>query len=155
MVNLLYSEGPNFTGDQHLNPYYFYPHYHQALRYQSINPEWTTALCVLMKTNLYRYMGGIDCRYEHFNMNVHDLLFRIQKHGGIVYRSLSKVYSHDHNTNAYAGNHIYLQKAYEENDEPLFRKKYSENAPDFSPINYLNWMAESNIWKRKREKYNI
>ena len=98
-------------------------------------------------------MGGIDCRYEYYNMNIHDLIIRIQHWGGNVHYAAKKVYTCGYNPNPWAGLHHAIQTAYVENDLPLFKQKYSTPSPNVMPIPLHNWMEQENIWHKRIPTY--
>ncbi len=154
VINQLYSEGPGYTGSQYLDDNYWKPYTHPPLRQIAVNPEWSISMTPLLRTAWFRDMGGIDCSYEHFNFNVHDLMFRIQYNGGKIIKSDGKVYSHDH-TDPNQGNHVAFEQAQSENDMPRFIEKYSKADANMGPINYLNWIGNTtNLWHRRAKRYS-
>jgi len=152
VINMLYSEGPGYTGSQHLDENYWKPYTHPPLRQKQVNPEWQICMTPLLRLQLFREMGGVDCRYEHFNFNVHDLMFRIQHRNGRIIKTPEKVYSHDH-VPQYVGDHRAFEDCQAENDMPRFIMRYSQPTIDMTPIPYDNWMFQSNIWARREKRY--
>ena len=73
----------------------------------------------------FRKLGGFDCRWEHLNMNTHDLAFRAQRDGSKFHFSPNLVLTCDWNPNE--GDHIPVQAAYHANDAPLFQQVYRED----------------------------
>jgi hypothetical protein len=127
---------------------YWMAHHHPTLR---VVPEHYKILMVgMFKLEYFRELGGWDCRFEHLNMNTHDLSFRLQNDGGKIYESDMYVCNHDWNPNQ--GDHIPVQQAYEQNDLALFQQIYKEpNSYLERPIkiDYFNWNKSPTIWRRR------
>ena len=84
----------------------------------------------------YKEVGGIDCRFEHVNMNCNDLAFRIQAAGGKIYPSPDIVIKQTNISTKNESVHRLpigmtikktpkeglpaIERAYHENDYPLF-----------------------------------
>jgi hypothetical protein len=148
-LTLLYSEGPNYTGVQHLQNEYWVAHTHPDLRFKKVEPNWRIAPLFMYETSYFNELGGLDCRFEHINMNTHDLAFRVQQNGGILYPSPRKILSAnwepwDNN------NKSPVQLAYELNDKPLFESVYSADYPIKVGIDFDNWKKWAEpFWKRR------
>jgi hypothetical protein len=148
-IALRYTEGRNYQGSM-MHPDYWMAHHHPTLR---VVPEHYKILMVgMFKLEYFRELGGWDCRFEHLNMNTHDLSFRLQNDGGKIYESDMYVCNHDWNPNQ--GDHVPVQQAYEQNDLALFQEIY-KNYPNLSylerpiKIDYFNWNKSPMIWKRR------
>jgi hypothetical protein len=153
VINMLYSEGPGYTGSQYLDENYWKPYTHPPLRQKHVKPEWGICMTPLLRLATFRTMGGIDCSYEHFNFNVHDLMFRIQNGGGKIIKSNGRIYAHDH-VPQYVGDHMAFEECQAENDMPRFIARYSQPTIDMGPIPYNNWMFNTeNIWHRRFKRY--
>jgi hypothetical protein len=153
IVALRYTEGPNFVADQNnFSPAYWHAKTHADLRLAGIEDHWKICLMFLINTNRYKELGGIDCRFEHFNMNLHDLAFRNQRDGADVIISTHFVTAHDWNPSANIHNSPMVQ-AYHYNDYPLFHSIYSSkeaaNKREIK-IDYNNWMQADVVWKRRK-----
>lgn len=151
-LTLLYSEGPHFTGNQHLQPEYWTTRHHDSLHLPLINLDWKIAPCFMYNLEYYRSLGGLDCRWEHINMNTHDLAFRIQRDGGIIYPSPTRVTRNDWMPwSNDPSRKTPVQKAYEQNDSPLFEKIFRGNQEPDIKIDYDNWKNSPAFWVRKYE----
>ena len=150
-MNLLYSEGQGYTGDQDKDPNYWKPYTHGALRMNHIRPDWSVATCFLYRTDFFRCMGGLNCQFEHVNMNSHDLAFRAQRNGTRIYQSPRKTHSADwHPWEVDESKKGPIQLSFEQNDMPLFKKMYHDSLsepPIF--IDYDNWRNAPCIWPRR------
>jgi hypothetical protein len=101
----------------------------------------------MYKLNYFRELGGFDCRWEHLNMNTHDLAFRAQRDGSKFHFSPNLVLTCDWNPGE--GDHIPVQHAYHMNDAPLFREVYMKDQSERIHIDYYNWMKSDPVWKRR------
>jgi len=148
---LRYSEGPNFTGNQHNWLEYWLAWTHESLRLKHIQQNWMLTMIFMYNLEYYREIGGIDCiNFEHVNMNCHDLAFRVQRDGGNIHLSPCKVFSADWDENTYKDSHSAVQKAYDENDLPNFQKIYNSDIFDRQiNIDYNNWENSPSIWNRR------
>lgn len=147
-MTVLYSEGPNFTGYQYLQPEYWVARTHADQRLKGVKEGWKCAPHFIYNLKYFREIGGLDCRWEHANMNTHDLAFRIQNDGGTIYLSPRKVMAlnwvpWDNN------NKGPMQLAYEENDAPLFKQIYDSDLERTIKIDYNNWQNSESVWKRR------
>jgi len=114
---------------------------------KGINPDWKCGTCNLLNTKYFKWLGGLDCRFEHSNFNVHDLLFRSQKNGGKVYLSPEWFANTDWSGSRTPQNDA-IVAAYFENDMPLFKQIYSDNNREIQ-ISYDNWQQAEAVWHRK------
>ena len=150
-MNLLYSEGPGYTGSQDKDPGYWRPYTHGALRLRHVRPDWNVATCFLYRTDFFRHIGGLNCQFEHVNMNSHDLAFRAQRKGTKIHQSPRKTHSADwHPWESDESKKGPIQLSFEQNDMPLFKKIYQdtdEEPPIF--ISYDNWRNVPNVWPRR------
>lgn len=136
-------EGPGtFTGA--LDEYYIAKN-HAANRQPGINPEWKTAPVGMFNTAYFRDIGGIDCRFEHLNMNIHDFCYRLQRDGGELYFSPQVVMHCD--SNNWGSDHQVLDDAYSRNDLPLFESLYKDDKREIV-IDFHNWKNSPSPWRR-------
>lgn len=149
VINLKYTEGENFNGRTMPSQYWF-AHHHPPLRYPSIPMNYKQCCHHLIDREYFLELGGYDCKFEYQNFNLHDLIFRVQFDGGIIYDSPSDIT----NCNFYpekTGDHGPIVEAYVDNDEPYFKQLYSD--PDIlkkrSRINLDNWKNSPDVWKRR------
>lgn len=137
--------GPgSFTGA--LDEYYVSGN-HEANRQPGINPTWKTCPVGMFYTNRFKHLGGIDCRFEHINMNIHDLAYRLQKSGGELYYS-PRVVMHCDSDN-WGNSHKILDDAYNCNDLPLFKILYADDSREIY-IDFDNWKDSPEEWRRFR-----
>ncbi len=147
-MTILYSEGMNFSGSQHLDYNYWTARTHGDLRVKQVKDGWRIAPIFLYNLENFRKFGGLNCSYEHINLNCHDLGFRIQKEGGIIHPSPERVFAsnwHPWDNN----NKSPIQLAYELNDAPLFKRTYDSDEEIPSYIDYNNWRNADLFWKRR------
>lgn len=141
-------EGPGtFTGacDE-----YYVAKYHEANRQPGINPDWKTAPVGMFYTSYFKNIGGIDVRFEHINMNVHDYCYRSQNDGGILYYS-DGIVMHC-NSNNFGSDHAILDDAYLKNDLPLFVDLYKDTS---RPIKIkFEWENSPEVWRRYASSSN-
>jgi len=147
VINLLYSEG---GGNQHLNPNYWLAHTHDDLRKPGVREGWKACGVFMYRLDTWYKFGGLDCSFEHINMNIHDLAFTIQANGGRAINSSIMVYNVGwvpwNNENKSA-----VQLAWEQNDKPRFEQLYSDT--DYTlkrNIDINNWKNQPTVWQRKR-----
>ena len=146
---ILYSEGQNFNGYQHLDTSYWISQTHESLRLPQIDGSWKIAPIFLYNLDFFREIGGLDCRFEHINMNTHDLAYRVQKNGGIIYSSPSRVLKLDWHPWTEV-NKSPIQVSFEENDFPLFKRMFSDSSlVNPLKIDYNNWRLSEPFWKRR------
>jgi hypothetical protein len=146
-VNLLYSEGPNFTGNQHVDKMYWYARTHADLREPGVKDTWWILGAFMYRLETWYKYGGLDCGFEHVNMNTHDFGFAIQANGGRLINSPCRVYKADwspwNDSNP-------MKHAWEQNDKPRFQKLYADENYAFNrKIDINNWKEYPSRWKRR------
>lgn len=97
-------------------------------------------------TETFQALGGIDCRFEHVNMNIHDLAYRVQNAGGKLHYSPSVVMHC--NSNNFGADHAVLDRSYSTNDLPLFRELYNHTGPVRQVLDMNNWERSPAKWRR-------
>ena len=120
---------------------------HDPVRSQFYPNHFLIFNSVVLETSVFHELGGFDCRWEHLNMNTHDLAFRAQRDGSKFHFSPNLVLTCDWNPGE--GDHVPVQQAYHANDAPLFRQVYMEDQSDRIKIDYYNWMKSDPVWKRR------
>lgn len=147
-MNMKYSEGANFTGDQHNQTEYWIARTHTDLRLLGVKEGWKIAPIFMYKREFFIKCGGLDCRFEHVNMNTHDLSFYIQEKGGKIVDSPDRVFQFDHQP--HKSDYPPIFKSYHENDRPLFHNLYNNiDAAKNRSINFDNWRKAQTVWKRR------
>lgn len=148
MMVMRYTEGINFSGGIHSQPNEYWTAWHHAdlqkecLRDYLIAPVW------MMKTDKFRHLGGLDCRFEHVNVCCHDLAFRIQRSGGSLQLSPDFIMDCDWSSHKRCA----VVDAYFENDKPLFDSLWESSPDPFSHrlhIDYNNWLSVPPVWPRR------
>lgn len=126
---------------------YWRPRHHESLRLPGIKEEYNTASLGMYCTDNFRWIGGLDCSYEHINMCTHDLAFRIQNNGGKIILSPSLVarFYWSWITNDSGP----VQQAFFQNDLPLFQKMWSQDQSNRIQIDYNNWKNSPEKWSRR------
>ena len=145
------TEGENHSGKEFPDAYWTVG-YHADLRIMpGINNDWFITLLSVHKLDYYRQLGGLDCRFEHINLNLHDFAFRAQHDGAQVHYSPSLVLNCDWSYKW--SDHGPVQQAYEENDGHLFRRLYWHPRHPRKKIDYNNWTKSPAVLKRRFKKF--
>ena len=149
-MTILYSEGAGFTGTQDREPEYWTTAYHDGFKLKKITSNFRTAPIFMYNTDFLREIGGLDCRYEHINMNAHDLAFRVQRNGGVIHYSPGRVLKLNWQP-WHPVQKTPIQEAFLENDSPLFNKMFDTGEVPENPvhIDYDNWKNADYFWKRR------
>ena len=152
IIALRYTEGQGYRANpSDFDHKYWSAKYHGDLRIQGIEDNWMICLMFLMKTDMFKWLGGIDCRFEHFNMNLHDMAFRAQRSGSRVITSDGFVTAHDWEPVRNISSSPIIQ-AYHLNDKPLFDSIYQHRETSQSRpirIDYDNWKMTPEVWPRR------
>lgn len=121
---------------------------HDSNKLSGIPKDYKIAPVGLYNTVFFRDMGGLDCEFEHINMNTHDLAFRVQRNGGVMHFSPS-VTMHCDSKNQ-SSEHAVLNDSYQNNDLPKFLKLYGgkDIIGDRIYIDYDNWKKAPPVWRR-------
>jgi len=147
-----YNEGENFSGKEfpleYWNAQYHSAHFGNCL---AIKPEWNAGPWFMMNYNYYLELGGVDCRFEHLNLNVYDIIYRVYRDGGEVVFSPNVVASLDWKPNQTPQNSPCCA-AFIFNDMPLLTYLYQNNEQmNLNPIKIhpLNWKLSPEKWARR------
>ena len=146
LVIVKYAEGRGHSGQCPPDNYWM-AWTHPDQRLPGIPQDYMISLLAMYKLEYFRELGGFDCRFEHLNMNTHDLAFRAQRNGSKLHFSPNLVLTCDWNPNE--GDHLPVQEAYHANDSPLFREMYMRDQSDRINIDYFNWIKSDPVWKRR------
>lgn len=148
IVSVQYSESSGRSGAAHPIEYYN-AWYHNDLQCKWVKKDWKIPIIFLMKTALFYEYGGLDCRFEHINMNLHDMAFRMQNDGKTVSVSDEVVWDADY---VHRNESDPVINAFVNNDKPLFDSIWDEeewDRPDKIDLN--NWKDSPAVWKRRYE----
>lgn len=149
IVCVRYTEGPGHCGAEFPMSYWV-AGTHPDLRAPGVNPDWKIPCVMMLASARYRELGGLDCRFEHINMNVHDLAFRAQRDGTVVHMSPTQVMNCDFETGRTVENSAVIA-AFWENDRPLFWQLYGGGIDDRPiKIDIENWRASPPVWARRK-----
>lgn len=146
-IIIKYSEGSMSSGGSK-NEYYNARH-HNDLKLPGVKEKFKIAPVGMLKLDYFRWLGGLDCRYEHLNMNAIDLSFRIQNNGGNLHLSPNVVMNCSWEPNT-SGIHAPVHYAHLENDLPLFREMWGKENNTVR-IDYDNWKNSPEKWPRRFE----
>ena len=140
------TEGKDHTGGW-FDDDYWKAWTHPDLRLPGVNKDYFITLLAVHRLDYYRELGGLDCRFEHINMNLHDLAFRAQRDGANISYSPSQVMNCD--WSYLWEDHQPVQQAYQQNDLHLFQELYSQPRPGRIKIDYFNWTKSPAVWARR------
>lgn len=146
-INLRYSEGTGFTGNQSEDESYWIGRTHRDQQLPGVKEGWKISPVFFYRYIDFMSLGGLDCRFEHINFNTHDLAYRFQHKGGVIHNSPTKVFSAD-----WTPNDSVISRAHHENDLPLFQSMYSSSDVKLNVerhVSFYNWKLEDTHWKRR------
>lgn len=149
MIGLRYSEGPGHSAPPHPDDYYK-AWYHPDLHADKVDKQWDIPCIILMNTQYYYQLGGLDCAFESLNMNVHDLGFRAQMNGSKSYLSKDLVFRADFEIGRTEGNSPVIA-AFHQHDRPLFHDIYSADKNREISIDINNWKLSPSVWHRRKK----
>jgi hypothetical protein len=151
-VNLRYTEGQNYSTTP-MHPEYWFAWHHTGLRLAGVPKNYKFACHHLIDTEYFKYLGGYDCSYEYQNYNLHDLMFRLQYAGGVLWDSPQEVTNCNHYPNGIV-DHRAIEDAHFNHDEPLFRKMYSDQNVLQTRVRIPldNWENTPKVWNRRFSK---
>lgn len=148
---LLYSEGADYTGEQHTQPEYWVAHTHTDLRLAGVEAHWLIAPTFLYRRDFFYEVGGMDCRFEHMNMNTHDLAFAVQANDGRILQSPTRVFQFNWTQSGVTPEYQPIFDSFVTNDRPLIQSFYSN--PHYGKLRMVrfdNWRQQPSIWQRRK-----
>ena len=152
LVAMRYTEGQGFRANMSdFVDSYWTAWHHADQRLPGVDPSWRVCMIFMMRRSQFLWLGGVDCAFEHVNMNLHDMAYRAQRAGGRVLLSPSFVAMYDWDPNRNEHNSPVIQ-AYHRNDLPLFHSIYGDLAIAASrpiQIEYDNWRSSPEVWQRR------
>lgn len=144
-ICLRYVEGDN---DESVFPdAYWIAHTHPDQRLPSVPSHFSIAPLGMYSLSFFRSIGGLDCRWEHINYNLHDLAFRTQRNGGTIH--LSPSYCAKFRWSWFDAESTPVQEAWRNNDKDLFAQVYSQDQSQRVKIDYDNWKQSPERWVRR------
>lgn len=153
-IIIRYSEGVNYSGRIPPDNYWkFWTH--PDTQFECIPKDWNNCPVGMYYYNKFYELGGFDTRYEHLNMNCHQLAFLIQLEGGKFYQSPNLVINCNQFPN-FEFDHRPIEEAYWNNDKDVFYNTFSNkeiyNIRDniiFGRTKFDAWKLVDSIWKRR------
>lgn len=146
-----YNEGENFSGKEFELGYWntnYHPFFNSCA---GIKPEWDAGPWFMANYSYFMEMGGIDCRFEHLNLCVNDLIYRSYMNGGNTVLSPTVVASLDWQPGQTPQTHPCCA-AFIYNDLPLLQTLYRDEMTADNreiKINQTDWKLAPKIWKRR------
>lgn len=150
-MTLMYSEGQDFTGNQHEDPTYWRAHTHPDLRWPGVDSEWKIAPIGMYKTKTFYKYGGLDCAFETVNFNTHDFAFSVQYHGGKVVTSPSRVMMYNWNPDSLRPSYRPIFLGFMQ-DQIRMREVFIN--PDYIKNKTLtmdNWKLQPAVWPKRTQ----
>lgn len=143
-VILLYDEG---SGRQSKDFNYWKSSTHEDQRLAGVQPHWLTAPCFMYDREYFIEIGGLDCSYEHVNMNTHGVAYYIQGTGGEMHYSPRRIFKSSWSPPTEA---TILFQAYLQNDKPRFTDFWSQaDAIEKYNVKFNNWKNQEEKWSRR------
>lgn len=159
VLNWIYTEGEGYKYGQDLritNPHAWYKaSFHDGLKHlKGVDDKWIITILFTINTNYYKKIGGINCKYETINYNLHDLGYRIIRDNGeikftdeVVFRlSWQQAGSNRTIDNCPVLNATWL------NDDQILKEMYGEKKDLPIYIDLNNWTEAETVWSRKWNK---
>jgi len=153
VINMRYREGANYSGPT-LPMAFWTAWFHDELRLPGIPQHYKISCHHLMDFEYFRELGGWDCRFEYINHGLHDLMFRVQADGGVLYDSPTDATTVNHFVDK-TGDHGPIYDAQTFFDKPQFDEMYStslNSAAERIHIELDNWKQCPEVWERRFEK---
>lgn len=151
IIGIRYCEGENHSGNEFTHPmHYSYVSTHVDLQAPNVDRNWIAPGVLMLSTEYYRWLGGLDQRYHHANMNVYDLAYRAQRNGSKVILTPFLVMNCNWSPKRNQSNCAVIQSFFE-NDRPLYWSSYSQ--PELPPIQLdpENWRDTEVVWTKRQQ----
>jgi hypothetical protein len=151
IICMRYIEGENRNGNPaNFADFYWVAWTHPDLQLEGVEKSWKIPCVMMISSDYFRNMGGLDCDFEHINFNVHDLAFRSQRNGSVVHMSPDFIMNCDWEPHRNASNSPVIA-AYP-SDKARFQSKYfSKYEVSKNPIriDFNNWKNSPEKWFRR------
>jgi hypothetical protein len=149
IIGMRYCEGPGHSGNEHTHPIdYANVTYHADLQAPCVNRSWLAPGIMLIANAYYRFLGGLDCRFEHTNMNLYDMAYRAQMNGSKVVMTPFLYLNCDFQHGRTPENSEVIA-AFFQNDRQLYWDIWSRTDRAIQ-IDLEGWRDADVIWKRKK-----
>lgn len=159
LYNWIYTEGDGYKVGEDLrisNPEVWYKaKFHANQKHlKGIDDNWFMTLLFTVNTNYYKKIGGINCKYETINYNLHDLGYRITRDGGemrftddVVFRLSWQPAGVNRTLDSCP-----VLNATILNDDKILNEMYGEKKDLPIHIDINNWAEAESVWGRKWNK---
>lgn len=148
VLNMRYIESIDMKG-RSLPINFWLAHSHADLRWPGVSSNWRISLQPLMLRQTFIDFGGIDCQFEYSNHGLHDLMFRIQAHGGIIYNSPVDVCNAGWMPET-SGDHAPIHHAQISHDEPIFIQMYQDPKAAYDrKLKFTDCERHVGVWSRR------
>jgi len=145
VVGMRYTEGPGMPTHTkaHAKKKYWTAGHHPPLRLAGINPAFIWAP-LLIDTGYFISIGGLDCRFEHYNYCTHDICYRLQQNGSQFH--LSPTFIMNCHWDPHAPDYQVVLAAADD-DYPKFRDIW-DKPNNRLKIDFDNWKSAPPVWRR-------
>jgi hypothetical protein len=147
IISMRYVESPGHSS-QGFDLSYWQSATHPDLHAPGVNKDWKISLVPLMALARYHELGGVDCGYEHTNLNMIELGYRNYKDGYKVLLSTTQVQNCDFELDRTIESHPVIA-AFHANDRPRFWSDWKDDSRSIK-IDIENWRESDVIWKRRK-----
>ena len=101
---------------------------HGDLKFRWVKEGWRIAPIFMYDRAFFVGLGGLDCSYEHVNMNTHDLAFQVQQKGGRIFTSPKSIWF---DWQPEKKDYMPILSSFIVNDRPKFNQQYSHGRCGF------------------------
>lgn len=103
----------------------------------------------MMRTQYFKELGGIDCKYETHAIGHIDLSIRAQNDGAEI-QFLQDICMRLSHMPGISGDHAPMHYAQTEHDEELYRTLYrDQNYKHLNRLDLFNWKNSPQVWARR------
>lgn len=139
-IIIKYTEGKSL---KQTKDFFFVAKSSEVTTHPGINPNWRVAPIGMFYTSYFKSLGGIDCRFDHINLTIHDFAFRLQRDGGNLHYSPGIVF---HCLQNEGKSHEPIEIA-DRKDLVLFSEIYKDSNRNVC-IDFDNWKDSPEVWDR-------
>jgi hypothetical protein len=139
-IIIKYTEGKSL---KQTKDFFFVAKSSKVTTHPGINPNWRVAPIGMFYTSYFKSLGGIDCRFDHINLTIHDFVFRLQRDGGNLHYSPGIVF---HCSASEGKSHRPIEDA-DRRDFVLFQRLYKDYGRE-RDIDFDNWKIAPSVWGR-------
>ena len=136
-----------YEGGQPREEEFFRMRFHEDQRMPGIKEEYKSSPMFVCTTENFKELGGLDCRFEHVNFNIHDFMFRVYNDGGEVEIFMEPTLNIAWDVHAPA--YVPVRQAYLEVDLPLYQELYAIDQSSRIKIPFDNWKDSPAVWVKR------